>query len=97
MSATGVWKLTLQTPMGPQQMTADLSVNGAVLTGKIESQMGSEEITGEASGDALSWKMAITKPMPLTLEFATKVEGDKMTGNVKLGAFGNAALSGDRA
>jgi hypothetical protein len=97
MSATGVWKLTMQTPMGPQQLTADLTVDGAALTGKIESQMGTEQISGEASGDTLSWKMAVTKPMPLTLEFSTKVEGDKMTGNVKLGAFGNAALSGDRA
>jgi hypothetical protein len=34
--------------------------------------------------------------MPLSLEFDAKVDGDKMTGNVKLGAFGNAPLNGVR-
>jgi hypothetical protein len=34
--------------------------------------------------------------MPMTLEFEATVNGDAMTGNVKLGAFGNAALSGVR-
>jgi hypothetical protein len=34
--------------------------------------------------------------MPMTLEFEATVAGDAMTGNVKLGAFGNAALSGVR-
>jgi hypothetical protein len=35
--------------------------------------------------------------MPMKLEFSAKVEGDKMSGNVKLGMFGNASLSGVRA
>jgi len=31
------------------------------------------------------------------LEFAGKVDGDAISGNVKLGAFGNASFSGTRA
>jgi hypothetical protein len=34
--------------------------------------------------------------MPMTLEFTATVNGDSMTGNVKLGAFGSAPLSGTR-
>ena len=39
----------------------------------------------------------MTSPMPMTLEFAATVDGDKISGNVKLGAFGNASFSGTRA
>ena len=39
----------------------------------------------------------ILDPRSLTgLTFTAKVEGDKMTGTCKLGAFGNAGLTGER-
>jgi len=50
----------------------------------------------KVAGDTLTWSSAITSPMPMTLEFEATVAGDAMTGNVKLGAFGNAALNGVR-
>jgi hypothetical protein len=59
--------------------------------------MGSQEIAGNVAGDTLTWGADITSPMPMHLDFEAKVDGDKMTGNVKLGAFGNAPLSGVRA
>jgi hypothetical protein len=58
--------------------------------------MGSQEITGKVSGDTLSWTSDITKPMPLKLGFEVKVEGDKLSGTCKLGAFGNAPVTGQR-
>jgi hypothetical protein len=39
----------------------------------------------------------MTSPMPMTLEVSATVEGDSISGNVKLGAFGNATFSGERA
>ena len=33
----------------------------------------------------------MTQPMPIKLEFTGKVAGDKISGSVKLGAFGHAA------
>jgi cytochrome P450 len=91
------WNVTLQTPMGPQQMTALLKVNGGALTGSIQSAMGGGDISGTASGDALEWTMKVTKPMPLELQFKVKVAGNAMSGDVKLGAFGTANLTGARA
>jgi hypothetical protein len=35
--------------------------------------------------------------MEMTLEFTGAVEGDQMTGTVKLGAFGDSQFSGSRA
>jgi hypothetical protein len=35
--------------------------------------------------------------MPIKLEFSAEVNGDEISGTVKLGAFGNASFSGSRA
>ncbi|WP_428332271.1 hypothetical protein [Novosphingobium sp.] len=96
MTATGRWKITLSTPMGPQEMTATFDADSAAMTGTIESSLGSEAISGTASGDTLAWTMKVTKPMPLDLSFDVNVEGDAMTGTCKLGMFGNAGVVGVR-
>jgi hypothetical protein len=96
MSADGNWKITLSTPMGPQEMTASIKTEGSSFTGHIDSAMGAQDINGAVAGDTLTWSADITKPMPLKLEFEAKVDGDKMTGSAKLGAFGSAPLNGTR-
>ena len=95
-AADGNWKITINTPMGAQEVNASITTSGDTFTGKTEGRMGSQEIQGQVAGDTLTWKADITSPMPMTLEFEAKVDGDKMSGNVKLGAFGNAPLSGVR-
>lgn len=97
MSADGNWKITINTPMGPQTVDASITTSGDTFTGTTKSPMGSQDVTGKVDGNKLTWSSNITSPMPMTLEFEATVDGDKMTGNVKLGAFGNAALSGVRA
>ena len=98
MSADGTWKTTMNTPMGPQQGTLELKTDGNVLTGKLSGAQGEIEIKdGTVDGTSLAWKADITTPMAMTLEFTATVDGDEISGNVKLGAFGNASLSGTRA
>jgi hypothetical protein len=96
MSADGNWKITITTPMGPQELTANIATSGDTFTGKTQGPMGAQDISGAVVGDSLKWSSNITQPMPMTLDFDVKVDGDKMNGNVKLGAFGNAALTGQR-
>lgn len=96
MSADGNWKITINTPMGAQTVEANITTSGDTFTGTTKSPMGSQDITGKVDGDKLTWSSAITSPMPMTLEFEATVSGDTMTGNVKLGAFGNAPLKGER-
>ena len=96
MSADGNWKITINTPMGAQEVNASITTSGDTFTGKTSGRMGDADISGAVAGDTLTWSAAITTPMPMTLEFEATVAGDAMTGNVKLGAFGNAALSGVR-
>ena len=51
---------------------------------------------GTVNGNDLSWKVSITDPMPMTLEFTGTINGDAISGSVKLGAFGTASFSGTR-
>ena len=98
MSANGTWNTTINTPMGAQNGTLELNVDGNDLSGKMSSPQGEMAIeNGAIDGDSLSWKAAITAPMPMTLEFSATVDGDAITGTVKLGAFGEAEFSGTRA
>ena len=97
MSADGNWKITINTPMGARTMDVAITTSGDSFTGNVNSEMGSQEVTGKVDGDTLTWSTDITNPMPMKLEFSATVAGDKMTGNVKLGMFGNAPLTGERA
>jgi hypothetical protein len=98
MSATGTWNVTINSPMGAQQGTLDLAVDGDTLTGTMNGAAGSMPLAdGKADGNALSWTANMTSPMPMKLEFAAEVDGDAISGTVKLGAFGNATFSGTRA
>jgi hypothetical protein len=98
MSADGSWNTTINTPMGAQNGTLVLQTSGATLSGKMVGAQGEMALSdGKVDGNNLSWKAQMTSPMPMTLEFTATVEGDKISGNVKLGAFGNASFSGTRA
>ena len=98
MSADGKWNTTMNTPMGAQQGTLELAIDGNTLTGSLTGAQGKIDLTdGAVDGDTLTWKAALTQPMPINLEFTAKVEGDSISGDVKLGGFGNATFSGTRA
>ena len=96
MSADGNWKITINSPMGAQEVEASIKTNGDTFTGTTSGRMGEQTIEGKVDGDNLTWSTAITQPMPMTLEFNATVAGDSMSGNVKLGAFGSAPLTGVR-
>jgi len=97
MSADGKWEVTMQTPMGAQKATFELATDGSTLTGQLVSMMGTVEVMdGTVNGDSLSWKAQMTSPMPMTLEFTATVDGDSISGETVLGAFGKAPFSGSR-
>jgi hypothetical protein len=89
--------MTLKTPMGEQSMTAKIVRKGETFTGCMSGEMGEQDITGKIAGDTLSWTLPLSKPVAIKLGFEVSVAGDDMTGNVKLGMFGSAPLTGKRA
>jgi carbon-monoxide dehydrogenase large subunit len=92
----GMWKMTISAPMGSQEMKGRFETKGDVLTGTLFSDQGDQDFQGTVAGASLRWEMKVTKPMALTLKYDVKVEGDRMIGKVKMGAFGSAKLSGER-
>jgi carbon-monoxide dehydrogenase large subunit len=93
----GIWKISISAPMGSQEMKGRFVADGGVLTGTLYSEMGDQAFTGTIAGDTLKWEMKIDKPMAMTLKYDVQVQGDRMTGKVKMGMFGTAKLVGERA
>ena len=98
MSADGTWNVTMDTPMGAQQMTITFVTDGGALSGKLSGAQGEMEFTGgTVDGDNLAWTVKLEQPMPMEIETTATVDGDNLTGESKLGSFGTAKLTGTRA
>jgi len=98
MSADGNWNLVVVTPMGDRQATLSVKTDGSALTGSQAADGNSTDIfDGTVNGNDVSWKVSITDPMPMTLEFTGSINGDEISGSVQLGAFGTASFSGTRS
>ena len=98
MTADGNWNLIVSTPMGERQATLSVKTEGSTLKGTQMADGNSTEIfDGAVNGDAMSWKVSITDPMPMTLEFNGTINGDEVSGSVVLGGFGTSSFSGARS
>ena len=97
MAVDGKWEITINSPLGAQKAVLDLKTEGNSLTGSQSAAQGSGPLeNGTVDGDTLTWSAKISSPMPMTLDFAGKVEGDKLSGNVKAGSFGSFPFTGSR-
>ena len=97
MAADGKWDIVINSPMGAVKATLDLKTDGASLTGTQQAAQGSGPLeNGKVDGDNVSWSAKISSPMPMTLDFAGAVDGDKLSGSVKAGAFGSFPFTGNR-
>lgn len=96
--ATGTWNISFETPNGKRETTMDLKQDGEKLTGTMHSQQGGDSpVTGTAKGDTLTF--SITRDFQgqsFKMEYTGKVEGNKISGNVKLGDFGDAPFTGEK-
>ena len=98
MAVDGNWNITMSTPMGDRDATLSLKSNGGTLTGTQAADGNSAEIfDGTVNGDDVFWKVAITNPMPLTLEFTGKVSGDAIAGEMGIGPMGSFPFTGTRS
>ena len=98
MAVDGDWNLTMTTPMGERDATLSVKSAGGTLTGTQAAEGNTVEIfDGTVNGNDLTWKVSITNPMPLTLEFTGKVSGDSMSGEMGIGPMGSFPFTGKRA
>lgn len=98
MAIDGTWNVRMDTPMGERTSTLEAKAEGGALTGTQAAEGNSGPIfDGTISGDAVAWKISITSPMPMTLEFNGTVSGDSISGQMKAGGFGTWPFSATRA
>jgi hypothetical protein len=98
MSADGNWNIVVTTPMGERHATLSVKTEGGALKGSQMADGNSAEIfEGTVNGNDVAWKVSISDPMEMTLEFTGTVTGDNIGGSVKLGMFGSSSFSGTRA
>jgi hypothetical protein len=98
MAVDGNWNLVMSTPMGDRNTTLTLKNSGGALTGTQTAEGISIDIfEGTTSGDDVAWKVSITNPMPLTLEFTGKVAGDSISGEMGIGPMDSFPFRGTRA
>jgi hypothetical protein len=98
MKFDGVWNCVMKTPMGPQKLSLTLKSQGEELTGSVSGQgMESAIEGGRSTGDDATWKVRLTKPMAVTLDFSVTLKDAELAGKVKFGMFGSGELKGTRA
>jgi hypothetical protein len=98
MSADGTWHLVMQTPIGERKSTLTTREAGGALTGKLTGEEGNSTdiFDGTVASGTIGFKAAITNPMPLTLVFTGKIDGDKISGSVNASGVGSWPFSGRR-
>ncbi len=93
----GSYNVHIKTPMGMQEGVLTVNSDGDSFTGTVSGDLGSVDIdNGIVTGDTLSWKMNVSKPMPLEVTCTAEITGDKLVGKVDTGAFGAFDMTGER-
>ncbi|RVX38761.1 hypothetical protein EDD27_1085 [Nonomuraea polychroma] len=97
MSADGDWKITTHTPRGDFDWFISIVTTGESFTGTldiVEDKMTLDE--GRIDGNELTWTSTMKKPRVLKFTARATVEGDEITGEFKMGMFGNRPFEGRR-
>jgi carbon-monoxide dehydrogenase large subunit len=92
------WNIVLKTPMGPQAMVAHFDTYGEALSGYLCAPEGRQDFTGGSwKGGRAKFEVKVEQPMRITLKYDLQVAGDTITGKCKMGMFGSAKVTGERA
>jgi hypothetical protein len=89
--------MTLDTPMGKQDVEFEFATDGAQLSGKLSNPIGQAELTeGTIDGNSASWTAKVTSPVSATLKFKGTFDGDVVSGKMKIGPMPGGSFSGRR-
>lgn len=92
-----VWNLTVKSPVGDQFSTLVVKSNGNTLEGNVlNDEHGAQKVLeGKIEeGDTLTWSSKLTKPVPMTLTYAMKMdERQHIVGTVKGTMLGKEVMN----
>ncbi|MFD3753551.1 hypothetical protein ACFWVT_25620 [Streptomyces cyaneofuscatus] len=96
-TVTGIWDLSIATPIGKITAVIELREEGGALSGVARGAGEEVRLDGLAlTGDRLTWKQAVTRPMRLNLAFDVTVTGDSLAGTSRAGRLPASRVSGLR-
>ena len=96
-SVTGLWIVTVESPMGRDDMQTRLEQTGERLSGVMKTAGAEVPLQGSVNGEAIRFDMSLeVRGQSLRLEYAGIVRGDEMTGTVQFGPMGTGNFSGVR-
>ena len=97
MTIAGDWDVTIKTPIGSLAVEYSFSHTATGLSGTARLKGDVAELQDVSqSGNRLTWRQKVTKPMRLNLEFDVVVLGDEMSGHSRAGRLPRSAVTGTR-
>lgn len=94
----GAWNVVINSPLGAQKSVLTVESDGVTFAGRFEGEMGSLAIENpQVDGATLRWSMALTVPIPITLDCIATVSGDVIDGTAAAGPIGSFPMTGKRA
>jgi hypothetical protein len=97
MTYAGRWNIVMKTPMGDREAVLNLTEEGGLSGESLADGESTPIKNGRIEDGRAKFEIDLTSPMPITLEFDLEADGDSLSGNVKLGMFGNSSVNGARA
>jgi hypothetical protein len=97
MSVEGTYKITVKTPLGPQEAAMTLCVEGSALSGAIENVKGRSDFSGgTVAGGEFRFSARIGTPIGrVHADIEGRVEGDRLSATARL-PLGKAVIDGTR-
>jgi hypothetical protein len=94
---TGPWALEVKTDAGSGNPTVTFEQDGQKLSGRYVGMFGESPLTGEVKGRTFSFSVNVTaEGNPVTIAYAGTVEGDTLSGRVRLGDVAEGTFTGKR-
>jgi hypothetical protein len=95
--ASGTWLMSVETQAGTGNPTFVLVQKGDQLTGTYKGQLGEAPVTGTVKGNDITITYKISaQGQDLDIVYSGTLDGDKVSGKVKLGSFGDGTFSGKK-
>lgn len=98
MSFDGIYNISVQTPMGPQEGKLTIKTDGEAFSGTLETASGASDFSGGSiSGNMLEWRAETKTPMgAFDVAYTATIEGEKLTGEAET-PLGPAPMEGTKA
>ncbi len=94
---SGTWIMAVETQAGTGSPTFTLTQKGEAVTGTYKGQLGEAPVTGTVKGNDITLTFKVNaQGQDLEIVYAGTLDGDQVSGKVKLGSFGNGTFTGKK-